>query len=95
MRGKHLSFQFEIYGQFYRNMVGEIFHKIYLKDGTMEKVLFRISKIFKSEGGFSIIVRDVFEWQKMEETQSLSLPPKAVAWELHMISLCFCFGQRG
>lgn len=66
-----------------------------IKDGTMEKVLFRISKIFKSEGGFSIIVRDVFEWQKMEETQSLSLPPKAVAWELHMISLCFCFGQRG
>ena len=32
-----------------------------IKDGTMEKVLFRISKIFKSEGGFSIIVRDVFE----------------------------------
>lgn len=28
MRGKHLSFQFEIYGQFYRNMVWEIFHKI-------------------------------------------------------------------
>lgn len=57
-----------------------------INDGTMEKVLFRISKIFKSEGGFSIIVRDVFKWQKMEETQSLSLPSKAVTWELHMIS---------
>ena len=28
MRGKHLSFQFEIDGQFNRNMVREIFHKI-------------------------------------------------------------------
>lgn len=32
-----------------------------INDGIMEKVLFRILKIFKLEGGFSIIVIDVFK----------------------------------
>lgn len=66
MRGKYFFFYLKFMVNFIVIWLERFFIKYILydegiKDGIMEKVLFRILKIFKLEGGFSIIVRDVFE----------------------------------